>query len=91
MIGQWLIWYITISCIGIIGIPISFRLFHKLYDRGLIFSRILVLFLWGYLFWILTSLHIIKNNLSGVGFSGFVIVLISLFFIRNGQIIQIKE
>ncbi|MAT43132.1 MAG: hypothetical protein CL609_12385 [Anaerolineaceae bacterium] len=91
MIGQWLIWYITISCIGIIGIPISFRLFHKLYDRGLIFSRILVLFLWGYLFWILTSLHIIKNNLSGVGFSGFVIALISLFFIRNGQIIQIKE
>lgn len=91
MIGQWLIWYLTISLIGVIGIPISFRLFQKLFDRGIIFSRILTLFIWGYLSWILTSLHLIKNNLAGVGLTLIIISVVSIVFLRNGQFTQIKD
>ncbi len=91
MIATWLVWYLTIFVLGLIGVPISFRLFPKLHDRGLIFSRVLVLFVWGYLFWILTSLHIIKNNLAGVGLTLLGVALISSFFLRNGQFTQIKD
>lgn len=91
MIGQILIWYFIVLVLGVIGAPISFRLFHKLKDRGMIFSRIVVLFLWAYIHWLLVSLHLVKNNLAGVVFSLFLILMLSLYMLRDGQFEKINE
>jgi YYY domain-containing protein len=63
---SFLIWYLSISLIGLVSLPISFRLFPKLASRGYAFIRPISLLFWGYLFWILGSLGVLQNNIGGV-------------------------
>jgi len=59
-------WYFTTSILGLLTFPLAYRLFPGLADRGYSLSRTLGLLLWGYIFWLLTSLGITPNNLAGL-------------------------
>lgn len=76
-------WYLVLMLVGLTVIPISFRFFTHLPDRGYAFLRPLGLILWGYLFWILGSLQILPNTLGGQITASFVLVGISLWFARG--------
>jgi YYY domain-containing protein len=61
-----LVWYISITLIGLVSFPLTYRLFPALADRGYSLSRIFGLLVWGYIFWLLASLGIIRNDLGGL-------------------------
>ena len=63
--ADFLKWYLFAFCISWINLPLTFRLFKALPSRGYALSRPLGLLLWGYLFWLLTSLKLLNNDLAG--------------------------
>lgn len=77
------LWYLLISLIGLISFPIAFTSLPFLADRGYSFTRIIGLLIWSYLFWLLTSLGILSNGLTGALFALFVLVIFSKFFSKS--------
>jgi YYY domain-containing protein len=59
-------WYLAITLLGWLAFPLAFRLFPALSDRGYSLSRALGLLLWAYLFWLLASLGLARNDASGL-------------------------
>lgn len=59
-------WYLTVSLLGWLTFSLAFRLFPALADRGYSLSRTLGLLVWGYVFWLLTSLGISQNDAGGL-------------------------
>lgn len=60
------VWYICITLIGLVSFPLTYRLLPALADRGYSLSRIFGLLVWGYIFWLLASLGIIRNDIGGL-------------------------
>jgi YYY domain-containing protein len=84
-------WYLAISIAGWFTFAITFHLFKGLPDRGYSVSRIIGWLLWGYLFWILASIQIVRNNWMGI-----VACLAFLFFLgawslQKGKLKELKE
>lgn len=63
--AAFLVWYLFALVIGWISFPLIFRLMPGLSDRGYTLARAFGLIVWGYLFWIMGSLHLVQNNLGG--------------------------
>jgi len=59
-------WYVVITLVGILAIPLAYRLLPNLSDRGYAVARPLGLILWGFFFWLLTSFQILQNDIGGV-------------------------
>lgn len=68
-------WYLLITLTGWIAFPLAFRFLPYLSDRGYAFSRSLGLLLWGFIFWLLTSLGILRNDIGGI-LGGLLLVLV---------------
>lgn len=52
--------YIALLVLGIVVMPLSVKLFNGFKDKGFILSKVLGLYLCGYLMWLLSSCHILK-------------------------------
>jgi len=63
---SFLFWYILMVVIGLLAFPLAYRVFSQLPDRGYALARPLGLLLWGFIFWLLTSLHVLQNDLGGI-------------------------
>ena len=59
-------WYIVITILGWLTFPLAYRLFSALTDRGYILSRAFGLLVWGYVFWLFSSLGIAQNDAGGL-------------------------
>ncbi|MFC2063736.1 DUF2298 domain-containing protein [Chloroflexota bacterium] len=59
-------WYLVAFMINLLIFPLVFVLFPGLEDRGYSLARTAGLLLWGYLFWILTTVGIAQNDLGGL-------------------------
>jgi YYY domain-containing protein len=81
-----LIWYLLITLIGWVSFPLIFRLMPALADRGYSFSRILGLLVWSYVYWLLASLGIIKNDIGGLLVGLFILISLSAWAIRSSSI-----
>ena len=62
-------WYLASSLLGWLTFPLVFRLFPALTDRGYTLARAVGLLLWGWLFWMLASLGVLRNDLGGLLFA----------------------
>jgi len=88
---SFILWYVLITLIGWVSFPLIYRLMPALADRGYSLSRILGLLVWGYVYWVMASLGIIKNDLGGlllglvilIGLSGWALRSCSIENIRN--------
>jgi uncharacterized membrane protein len=78
-----LLWYLVISFVGLLTFPLAFRLFPALADRGYTLARILGLLLWGFFFWFLASLGILKNDPGGLVFALLVVLALSVWAWRG--------
>ncbi len=65
-IVAFLSWYLILTLLGGLTFPLAFRLFPMLADRGYSLSRTAGLLLWGYIFWLFTSLNLTENNKGGI-------------------------
>jgi YYY domain-containing protein len=61
-----ILWYLVLSLLGVLAMPMAYRFLPFLSDRGYTLSRTLGLLLWGFIFWLLASLHILQNDTGGV-------------------------
>jgi YYY domain-containing protein len=71
-------WYLVITLLGWATFPLIYRLLPALHDRGYAFSRTLGLLVWAYAFWLLGSLGVLANDLSGILFS--LLILLGLAY-----------
>ncbi len=62
---SFLSWYLVISLLGLLVLPLAYRLLPFLHDRGVAFLRPLGLLVWGYLFWLLTVMKVLENTVGG--------------------------
>ncbi len=79
-----LIWYLLITLIGIVSLPLAFRLFPFLGDRGYSLARPLGLLIGGYLFWLLGSFGVLQNDAGGVLISFLILAGVNLALVRSG-------
>ena len=66
---SFLSWYLACSLLGWMIFPLVFRLFPALADRGYTFARIVGILFWGWLFWLLGTLGVLRNDLGGLLFA----------------------
>jgi len=88
---NFILWYLIITILGIITFPLAYRLLPALADRGYTLSRALGFLLWGYIFWLLGSLGILKNNSGGAITALLILVLTSswvLYKVSWGEVRQ---
>ncbi|GAC1354248.1 MAG: hypothetical protein NVSMB42_11770 [Herpetosiphon sp.] len=57
-----LLWLLVIECIGLLTWPLTHRIFGRLDDGGWGWSKIVGLLVWGYVVWLLTSLHLLTYS-----------------------------
>lgn len=83
-----LLWYLFVTLAGLTVLPLSYRLLPHLGDRGFALARPLGLLVWGYIFWLLTSLHVLQNDAGGILLALLITAAISYGSLRmkNGQI-----
>ncbi len=75
-------WYLTVTLLGWLSFPLAFRLFPALADRGYSLSRALGLLVWGYVFWLLTSLGISQNDVGGLLLGLLILAGLSIWALR---------
>jgi YYY domain-containing protein len=57
-----LIWLIVVELLGLLALPLTFRLFSRLPDRGVTFSKALSILLLTYGAWLLGLTHVVPNS-----------------------------
>ncbi len=63
---DFIVWYLILVLTGLLAFPLAFQLFKGLPDRGWALSKPLGLLIWGYAFWLLTTLQLNQNDIGGV-------------------------
>ncbi|MGB5931970.1 MAG: DUF2298 domain-containing protein [Anaerolineae bacterium] len=63
-----LIWWLMVEILGLVALPLAFRLFRALPDRGYALSKPLGILLCSYLFWILVSFGFLANKREAIVF-----------------------
>lgn len=79
-------WYLLLTLLGWLTFPLAYRLFPALADRGYSLSRVAGLLIWGYIFWLFTSLGLTQNTIGGILFGLLVLAGLSLssfFFLSD--------
>lgn len=76
-------WWGVLLLLGTAVTPLAFTLFKKLPDRGYAFVKMLSLLLVSYLFWLLSSLGFLQNNLGGILLAGAVVLGLSYWAYRR--------
>lgn len=74
--SDFFVWYFLATLLGWLTFPLAWRLFPALSDRGFSLARALGLLVWGYAFWMLGSLGVIRND--GPGLLLALVILIAL-------------
>jgi len=78
-------WYLATTLIGWLCFPLTTRIFRNLPGKGFAFSRGIGLLIWGFGFWFLTSIGILRNDLVSqwVVLIFLIILSLSLGFING--------
>ena len=82
---SFIIWYVLILILAVVNLPLTWRLFKALPSRGYALSRPLGLLLWGYLFWLFTSLQLLHNDLAGQLVAFGLVLVLNLLVLRGGR------
>lgn len=65
-VSAFITWYVAVSAAGLAALPLGFRFFRALPDRGYTLARPLGLLASGYVFWLLGSLGFLRNEAASV-------------------------
>jgi YYY domain-containing protein len=73
-------WWILVQIFGLVALPLAFRLFRPLPDRGYGISKALGMLLGSYVFWLLGMLGFLRNDSGAILFALGIAVGMSLSF-----------
>lgn len=76
-------WWVALFLLGTAVTPLAFHLFKKLPDRGYAFTKMLGLLLVSYLFWLGSSMGLLRNELGGILFALILVLGASLWALRQ--------
>ena len=76
-------WYLVVSLVGWLAFPLAYRLLPALSDRGYTASRALGLLVWGYAFWLLASLGVLRNDTGGLLLALALLAALSTWAVRR--------
>ena len=77
MLGQFIGWYLVVQLIGLITLPLAWRMFAYLPDRGYVFARSLGILLVGVILWLGYSYGLLRNEPGGAWLAVLVTAIIS--------------
>ena len=77
------IWLLVVELLGLVALPITYSLFRRLPDRGLILSIPLALLLVSYILWILGLAHILPNSQYSIIGILAVMAIVSFLMLRR--------
>ena len=63
---SFLSWYLLITFLGWVTLPLVFHLFPALADRGYTLARAFGLLVWGFVFWLFATFGIAQNDIGGL-------------------------
>jgi len=75
-----LIWWLIVEILGLAALPLTYRLFKNLPDRGYAFAKPLGILLTSYVLWIGASFGLLRNSWGGIVFSILVVAVFSWWF-----------
>ena len=84
-------WYLLIQALGLINLPITISVFQKLRSKGVFLSKILGLLLWGFVFWWLVTIGLLRNDLPSALVAMGLLALVNLFFLKRIASDQLRE
>jgi len=76
-------WWGVLMVIGAISFPLTYRLLHRLPDRGYAFVKMAGLLIVAYVFWLFTSLGFLNNSLGGILFALVTLAGLSFWALRT--------
>jgi YYY domain-containing protein len=80
---SFLSWYFVTTLLGWLTFPLAWRLFPGLSDRGYTLARSLGLLGWAYIFWLLASLGVLRNDVAGILFGLFAVIALSAWILAK--------
>lgn len=83
-------WCFLIQALGLINLPITISVFQKLRSKGVFLSKILGLLLWGFVFWWLVTLGLLRNDLPAALVAMGLLALANLFFLKKMGFDQLR-
>jgi len=78
-------WYFLLTLLGWLTFPLVYRLFPNFADRGYSLARAAGLLIWGYIFWLFTSLGISQNDTGGILLAIAILLALSAWSVVNRQ------
>lgn len=76
-------WWVLVQVFGAVGLPVAFRLFRRMPDRGYGVSKALGLLLASYVFWLLGVLGFLRNSSGSMIFSLVIVAILAALFYRR--------
>src|SRR5258708_508692 len=88
--AAFLSWYVIVTLLGWLTFTLVYFLLPALVDRGYSLGRSAGLLMWGYVFWLSTSLSLTQNNVGGILFGLLIPLGLSavIFIHRKAEIIN---
>ena len=80
-----LIWWLIVEILALAALPLTYRLFKNLPDRGYAFAKPLGILLTSYVLWIGASFGFLRNSWGGIVFSILVVAVGSWWFYSRGN------
>ena len=56
------VWLLSVQLLGLAVLPLTYALFHRLPDRGLVLSKVLALLIVSYVLWLLGTVQVLPNT-----------------------------
>ena len=76
-------WWLISTLLGVLALPIAWRIFGRLEDRGYGFTRVLGLLLAGYFFWMGATLRIFQPSVGGAVLAVLALLAFSVWLGRS--------
>ena len=76
-------WYLFIQLLGFVNLPLAHTAFQKLQSKGFYLAKPLGLLLWGFVFWWLVSIGLLRNDLPSAVVALGLIVVVNLVILKR--------
>lgn len=76
-------WYLFSLVLAAVNLPLAYAAMKKLPSRGIFLLRPLGLLLWGTIFWWLTSIHLLRNDLTSQVTALMIVLAVNLFVLSK--------
>ena len=76
-------WWLAIQVLGLLALPLTTVVFHRLADRGYVLSKTMGLLVVAFLVWLAASYRLLTNSLPTALGACFILGVVSLFLFRS--------